>query len=131
MPAPPYRLSGRGLRAVPVLLLMAILARGRLEAGEFRAGAAAVDITPQHLPIRTAGNLTLTVVSNVHAPLALLANYSTHYASAPVNEISADHFGEFCEQMRAARRGDASAPESVSNLFLQARAAPSGSHRAR
>ena len=30
-------------------------------------------------------------------PLALLANYSTHYANAPVQEISADYFGEFCE----------------------------------
>ena len=29
-------------------------------------------------------------------PLALLANYSTHYANAPAQEISADYFGEFC-----------------------------------
>ena len=32
-------------------------------------------------------------------PLALLANYSTHYASAPSQEISADYFGEFCRLM--------------------------------
>src|SRR5947207_3272912 len=38
-------------------------------AGEFRAGAAAVDITPTHLPIRTAGNLTLTLVNKIHDPL--------------------------------------------------------------
>ena len=32
-------------------------------------------------------------------PLALLANYSTHYASAPSEEISADYFGEFCRRI--------------------------------
>jgi neutral ceramidase len=40
-----------------------------LRAGSLRAGAAAVDITPTNLPIRTAGNLTLTVVSKIHDPL--------------------------------------------------------------
>src|SRR6185369_2102596 len=30
-------------------------------------------------------------------PLALLANYSTHYANAPGQELSADYFGEFCK----------------------------------
>src|SRR5205085_7546704 len=29
-------------------------------------------------------------------PLALLANYSTHYANASSQQISADYFGEFC-----------------------------------
>jgi neutral ceramidase len=38
-------------------------------AAEFRAGAAAVDITPTNLPIRTAGNLTLTLVNKIHDPL--------------------------------------------------------------
>src|SRR5881394_1014367 len=38
-------------------------------ADQFRAGAAVVDITPTNLPIRTAGNLTLTVVNKVHDPL--------------------------------------------------------------
>jgi len=40
-----------------------------LSAAPFRAGAAVVDITPTNLPIRTAGNLTLTVVSNIHDSL--------------------------------------------------------------
>ena len=40
-----------------------------LRAAALRAGAAAVDITPTNLPIRTAGNLTLTVVSNIHDSL--------------------------------------------------------------
>src|SRR6187402_1183596 len=38
-------------------------------AASLRAGAALVDITPTNLPIRTAGNLTLTVVSKIHDPL--------------------------------------------------------------
>ena len=38
-------------------------------AASLRAGAGAVDITPTNLPIRTAGNLTLTVVSKIHDPL--------------------------------------------------------------
>src|SRR5262245_52067955 len=38
-------------------------------AAQLRAGAALVDITPAKLPIRTAGNLTLTVVSNIHDSL--------------------------------------------------------------
>src|SRR5262245_5594702 len=37
--------------------------------GPLRAGAALVDITPTNLPIRTAGNLTLTVVNKIHDPL--------------------------------------------------------------
>ena len=37
-----------------------------LSAADFRAGAARVEITPTQLPIRTAGNLTLTLVSNIH-----------------------------------------------------------------
>src|SRR5688572_9365512 len=46
-----------------------VLCSSTLTAAEFRAGAAAVDITPTNLPIRTAGNLTLTLVSKVHDPL--------------------------------------------------------------
>lgn len=38
----------------------------------------------------------LSVQTREGRPLALLANYSTHYASAPSGEISADYFGEFC-----------------------------------
>lgn len=40
-----------------------------LRAASLRAGAALVDITPTNLPIRTAGNLTLTVVSKIADPL--------------------------------------------------------------
>jgi hypothetical protein len=41
----------------------------------------------------------LSVQTRAGQPLALLANYSTHYASAPSHEISADYFGEFCRLM--------------------------------
>jgi hypothetical protein len=41
----------------------------------------------------------LSVQTRDGKPLALLANYSTHYASAPSQEISADYFGEFCRLM--------------------------------
>ena len=41
----------------------------------------------------------LSVQTREGRPLALLANYSTHYASAPSGEISADYFGEFCRIM--------------------------------
>lgn len=58
-------------------------------AAEFRAGAAAVDITPTQLPIRTAGNLTLTVVNKVHDPLharaLVLDDGSTQVAIAVVD----------------------------------------------
>jgi hypothetical protein len=58
-------------------------------AAEFRAGAAAMDITPTHLPIRTAGNLTLTVVNKVHDPLharaLVLDDGSTRLALAVVD----------------------------------------------
>jgi neutral ceramidase len=53
-----------------VLLFLSVLSYSvQTSAGPLRAGAAVVDITPTTLPIRTAGNLTLTVVSNVHDPL--------------------------------------------------------------
>jgi hypothetical protein len=58
-------------------------------AASFRAGAAQVDITPTRLPIRTAGNLTLTVVSNVHDRLhvraLVLDDGSTRLALAVVD----------------------------------------------
>src|SRR6266705_3060884 len=58
-------------------------------AAEFRAGAAAVDITPTNLPIRTAGNLTLTVVNKIHDPLhsraVVLDDGSTRLAIAVVD----------------------------------------------
>ena len=38
-------------------------------AASLRAGAAVTDITPTNLPIRTAGNLTLTVVGKIADPL--------------------------------------------------------------
>jgi hypothetical protein len=59
------------------------------EAATLRAGAAAVDITPTNLPVRTAGNLTLTVVSNIHDPLharaLVLDDGSTRVALAVVD----------------------------------------------
>lgn len=49
--------------------MLLILCALELRAGPLRAGAAAIDITPTNLPIRTAGNLTLTVVSNIRDSL--------------------------------------------------------------
>jgi hypothetical protein len=40
-----------------------------LAGASLSAGAALVDITPTNLPVRTAGNLTLTIVSKIHDPL--------------------------------------------------------------
>src|SRR3989442_27162 len=45
------------------------LLSGHLHAAMLQAGAAIVDISPTNLPIRTAGNLTVTVVSNIHDAL--------------------------------------------------------------
>src|SRR5262245_13980967 len=47
------------------IALMLALHGTQVRAG-LNAGAAIIDITPTNLPIRTAGNLTLTVVSNIH-----------------------------------------------------------------
>jgi hypothetical protein len=74
------------------LLLLTGLLSGMVSlatAAEFRAGAAMVDITPTHLPIRTAGNLALTVVNKVHDPLhsraLVLDDGSTRVAIAVVD----------------------------------------------
>src|SRR5436190_22715790 len=60
--------GARTFLSAPVYLLLAFSAL-QVNAAPFRGGAAAVDITPTNLPIRTAGNLTLTVVSNIHDAL--------------------------------------------------------------
>jgi neutral ceramidase len=54
-----------------VAAISLIIAFSGVEVGVagLRAGAAMVDISPTNLPIRTAGNLTLTVVSNIHDAL--------------------------------------------------------------
>jgi len=58
-------------------------------AAEFRAGAAVVDVTPTNLPIRTTGNLTLTLVNKIHDPLharaLVLDDGSTRLAIAVVD----------------------------------------------
>jgi len=75
----------------PFLLLTGLLPAmlSIATAAEFRAGAAVVDITPTNLPIRTAGNLTLTVVNKVHDPLhsraLVLDDGSTRVAIAVVD----------------------------------------------
>ena len=59
---------------VPLItLIFSVAALAPAAAAELRAGAAVVDITPTNLPIRTAGNLTLTVVSKIADPLATRA----------------------------------------------------------
>ena len=69
-----------------------------LHAASLRAGAALVDITPTNLPIRTAGNLTLTIVSKIHDPLhtraIVLDDGATQMAIAVVDScmISRDDF---------------------------------------
>ncbi|HEY0551614.1 MAG TPA: hypothetical protein VGF13_18565 [Verrucomicrobiae bacterium] len=57
----------------------------------------------------------LYVQTRLHKPLALLANYSTHYASAPSQEISADYFGEFCRLMGPELNADSSFIALMSN----------------
>ena len=56
-------------RLCAALVGMAWLLGSTGQAAQFRAGAAAVDITPTNLPIRTAGSLTLNLVNKVHDPL--------------------------------------------------------------
>jgi len=57
----------------------------------------------------------LYVQTRLHKPLALLANYSTHYASAPSHEISADYFGEFCRLMGPELNADSNFVALMSN----------------
>jgi neutral ceramidase len=56
-------------RQIIAALLAAAALATPAQAASLRAGAALIDITPTNLPIRTAGNLTLTVVSNISDPL--------------------------------------------------------------
>jgi hypothetical protein len=61
----------------------------KVDAASLRAGAALIDITPTNLPIRTAGNLTLTVVSNItdrlHVRATVLDDGETRIALAVVD----------------------------------------------
>lgn len=61
-------------------------------------GAANTNKVRQTGPVDPAVTV-LSVQTREGKPLSLLANYSTHYASAPSQEISADYFGEFCRLM--------------------------------
>jgi len=54
-------------------------------------------------PVDTAVTV-LAVRTADHKPVAVYANYSTHYAGAP--DISADYFGVFGEEMRKLTGGD-------------------------
>ena len=86
----PGPLIGRMTRSRAALLALPLLMNVLSAAGgQFRAGAAAVDVTPIQLPIRTAGNLTLTVVNKVHDPLhsraLVLDDGSTRLAIAVVD----------------------------------------------
>src|SRR5262245_50681926 len=57
------------------IVLLALLVAVHCPGAEriFRAGAAIVDITPTNLPIRTAGNLRLTIADKVLDPLKVRA----------------------------------------------------------
>ncbi len=57
----------------------------------------------------------LSVQSRDGKPLALLANYSTHYASAPSHSISADYFGEFCRVIASELKADTNFVALMSN----------------
>lgn len=57
----------------------------------------------------------LSVQTRDGRPLALLANYSTHYASAPSGEISADYFGEFCRVIAQELKADTNFVALMSN----------------
>jgi neutral ceramidase len=57
----------------------------------------------------------LSVQTRDGKPLALLANYSTHYASAPGNRISADYFGEFCRVIAKELKADTNFVALMSN----------------
>lgn len=60
--------------ALTVLLATTLLgARGASAEQVFRAGAALVDVTPPTFPIRTAGNLTLTIADKALDPLHVRA----------------------------------------------------------
>ena len=57
----------------------------------------------------------LSVQSRDGQPLALLANYSTHYASAPSHSLSADYFGEFCRMVASELKADTNFVALMSN----------------
>src|SRR5687768_14429476 len=68
----PPALRGRGHRSavsLPLVAALVLAAVSAMHAAGLRAGAALVEITPTNLPIRTAGNLTLTVVKEINDPL--------------------------------------------------------------
>ena len=48
----------------------------------------------------------LSVKSADGRPIAVLGNYSTHYASAPAQKLSADYFGVFCDLLEKKYRVD-------------------------
>lgn len=55
----------------------------------------------------------LAVRTKDNRPLAVLANYSTHYAGAP--DISSDYFGAFADEMKKRLKADAGFVGMVSN----------------
>jgi neutral ceramidase len=57
----------------------------------------------------------LSVQTRDGKPLSLLANYSTHYASAPPRELSADYFGEFCRIIADELKADTNFVALMSN----------------
>ena len=89
-----------------------------VEAASLRAGAASVDITPTNLPIRTAGNLTLTVVNKIHDPLharaVVLDDGATRLAIAVVDScmIAREDF-DTAKQLASRATGI-----SVSNMLI-------------
>ena len=67
-------------------------------------------------PVDTAVSV-LSLVSPEGKPIALFANYSTHYAGVPSDVISADYFAVFAEQIKT-KIAEKIGSENVSDSFL-------------
>jgi len=67
-------------------------------------------------PVDTAVSI-LSLVSPEGKPMAVFANYSTHYAGRPNDVISADYFAIFAERIKA-KIAEKIGPENVPDSFL-------------
>jgi len=67
-------------------------------------------------PVDTAVSL-ISIVTPEGKPLALFANYSTHYAGVPADQISGDYFGVFAGEIRE-RIAEQVGADKVSENFV-------------